>query len=255
VPVVFNQEEAKTMANQLPEARIDELMAALERDPRIDVHHHPVRASLREGQWVLEGVVKNIAAKKLIHTTARRLAGDTPILDQLRVLAAEPKEDGALRDEVCNLLLQEPVFLEYGLRVAQDGGAVILREPREDASRVVDIEVGDGTVIMSGTVGSLSHRRLAEALVWWTAGCEVVDNRLQVFPPEEDNDGELADVILMVLEKDPLVHASQLSLSVKDGIVRLEGYVASKEEKHLAAMDVWCVPGVQDVIDHIEARL
>lgn len=243
------------MANLLPEARINELMAALERDPRIDVHHHPVRVSFREGEWVLEGFVKNIAAKKLVQAAARRLAGDTSILDRLRVFAAEPKEDGALRDEVCNLLSQEPVFLEYGLRIVGNGGPITLREPREDASRVLDIEVSNGTVIMTGSVGSLSHRRLAEALVWWTAGCEVVDNRLQVFPPEEDNDGELADVILMVLEKDPLVHASQLSLSVKNGVVTLEGYVASKEEKHLAVMDTWCVPGVQDVIDHIEARL
>lgn len=243
------------MANQASDERLHELMAALERDPRIDLHHHPVRAHFQEGRLLLEGSVKNVAAKKLINAAARRVAKTTPVVDRLRVAAAEPKEEGALRDEVGNMLLQEPVFLEYGLRVVRDGTVSVLREPLGDPVRVLEIEVQDGKVVLSGSVGSLSHLRLAEALVWWTAGCEVVDNRLQVSPPQEDNDGELADAIRMVLEKDPLVHAGQLSVSVRNGIVTLDGYVASKEEKHLAVMDAWCVPGVQDVVDQIQARM
>lgn len=243
------------MGNISPDVRLNGLMAALESDPRIDVHQYPVRAGFREGSLVLEGTVKNVAAKKLVYSAAKRVARDSPVADRIRVAPAEPKEDGALRDEVGNMLLHEPVFLEYGLRVLKKGSLDTLREPQIDPSRFIDIQVSDGTVTLNGTVGSLSHLRLAEALTWWTAGCQAVDNRLEVSPPEEDNDGELADAVLMVLEKDPLVHASQLLISIKDRIVTLDGYVASQEEKHLAVMDAWCVPGVEDVIDQIEARL
>jgi len=243
------------MGNTSLDVRLNGLMAALESDPRIDVHQYPVRASFVESSLVLEGTVKNVAAKKLACAAAKRVAGNAPISDRMRVAAAEPNEDGALRDEACNMLSQEPVFLEYGLRIAKKGALDILREPQGDPSRVINIQVGDGTVTLSGSVGSLTHMRLAEALIWWTAGCEAVENQLRVSPPEEDNDGELADAVLMVLEKDPLVHAGQLLISVKNRIVTLDGYVASQEEKHLAVMDAWCVPGVEDVIDQIEARL
>lgn len=243
------------MANVSADVKLNELRAALENDPRIDVHQHPVRASFREGILVLEGTVKNIGAKKLAYRAAKKIAEDRPLSDQMRVASADPGEDGALRDEVCNLLLEEPVFQEYGLRIIKDGRSETMREPREAPNRILEVLVRDGTVTLNGSVGSLSHLRMAEALIWWTAGCEVVDNRLTVDPPEEDNDGELADAILMVLEKDPFVHAGQLLISVRDRVVTLDGYVASEEEKHLAVMDAWCVPGVEDVIDHIQARL
>lgn len=243
------------MATQSFSDRIGDLMAALERDPRIDLHHYPVRISPQDGDLVLEGTVKNVAARKLTLATARHIAAGFHVIDRLRVAAAEPKSDGALRDEVCKLLLDEPVFAEYGLRFARGGEAIALREPRGEVQQTLSIRVEEGTVTLEGTVGSLTHRRLAEALMWWTAGCEVVQNRLQIFPPEEDNAGELSDAIRMLWEKDPLVHAGQLTVDVRDGVVTVNGFVASQEEKRLAVLDVWCIPGVEEVVDRIEARL
>ena len=58
----------------------------------------------------------------------------------------------------------------------------------------------------------------------------------------------------MVLEKDKLVDASQLRVGTAGGIVELRGLLASEEERHLAVRDVWYVPGVWNVVDHIEVR-
>lgn len=243
------------MARQSFSNHVGDIMAALERDPRIDVHHYPVRIFPQDGGLVLDGTVKNVAARKLVLTAARRIAAEVEVTERLRVAAAEPKSDGALRDEVGKLLLDEPVFAEYGLRLTSRDEERVLREPRGDLGRVLSIEIKDGTVTLEGSVGSLSHRRLAEALVWWTAGCEVVDNRLGVSPPEDDNPGELSDAIRMLWEKDPLVHAGQLTVDVENGVATLNGSVASQEEKHLAVMDAWCIPGVEEVVDRIEARL
>ncbi len=110
----------------------------------------------------------------------------------------------------------------------------------------------DGTVTLSGTVLSLSHRRFAEVLAWWAAGCESVVNLLHVVPPEQETDGELADAVLMVLEKDPLVHQPQNHITAEQGTVTLEGYLASDEERRLAVLDAWYVPGVHDVVDRIQ---
>ncbi len=173
-----------------------------------------------------------------------------PVRNHLRVAAAEREEDGALRDEVIGGLINESAFNEYTLRSVRNGDSEILRHGRDD-SGLIEIEVHQGTVILRGQVGSLNHRRLVEVLTWWTAGCEVVDNRLRVVPAQRDNADELVDAVCIVLEKDPLVHASQVRVSAAEGVVTLDGHVASNEEKMLAVLDAWYVPGVHDVVDRI----
>jgi osmotically-inducible protein OsmY len=242
------------MIQTTPDELLRELAAAWERDPYIDLHHYPIKASLHEGTLVLEGSVEDICAKKTALKLAHHVAANVPVLDRLRITSRERKEDGALRAEVVHALLQEPVFSEYRLVVLRDGGAETVREAQQGVDGIIEIEVEDAVVKLTGHVGSLTHRRLAEVLVWWIAGSEAVDNRLRVSPPEQENDGELADAVRIVLEKDPLVHAGQLSAKVEAHTVTLDGYVASAEEQRLAVLDTWYVPGVRDVVDRIQSR-
>ena len=90
--------------------------------------------------------------------------------------------------------------------------------------------------------------------MWWTDGCEFVENHLQIVPPGLDNDNEISDAIRCVLEKDPLVHASQLQIGTAGGVVYLNGCLANETEKKLAIRDAWYVPGVADVVDRNQAR-
>ncbi len=233
--------------------KVTDLLAALERDPRIDLRHYPISVQEQDDRLVMEGTVVNIAAKKLALRIAQRVCGACPILDRLRVVASHT-EDGQLRAEVINILMGEPVFLEYGFRVKRDGAYEVWRVSKSRIDEQIDIDVHDGIVTLAGRAGSLNHRRLAEVLVWWTAGCELVENRMRVVPPEKESDGELTDAVRMVLEKDPLVHSSQISIAVEHGEVTLNGYVASEEERRLAVLDAWYVPGVREVVDHIQAR-
>jgi osmotically-inducible protein OsmY len=45
-----------------------------------------------------------------------------------------------------------------------------------------------------------------------------------------------------------------LLVGTAGGVVVLNGSVASEEEKSLAILDAWYVPGVADVVDRIEER-
>jgi osmotically-inducible protein OsmY len=92
---------------------------------------------------------------------------------------------------------------------------------------------------------------LAEVIVWWTGACALVVNDLEIVPPEEDYDNELTDAVLMVLEKDPLVDAGQLRIGTGAGIVHVEGLTINEEQRHSVLEDIWLVPGVADVVDHI----
>jgi len=230
-----------------------ELLAALELDPRIDMHAYPIHIIEQDDRLVMEGTVANIAAKKLTLRIAQRVCGACPVLDRLHI-AASPMEAGQLQAEVIDILLSEPAFTDYGMRVKRGNEFETWRASKSELGELVDIEVSKGVVTLSGRVGSLTHRRLAEVLAWWTAGCELVENRLRVVPPEKENDGELTDAVRIVLEKDPLVHSGQISIDVHHGEVTLNGFVGSDEERRLAVLDAWYVPGVREVVDRIQAR-
>lgn len=241
------------MVPNVPDGLTNTLMATLARDPRVDVNNYPIQVKIDDKTLILEGVQQDIAAKRAAVLVARAVAGTLSIVDRLRVIPAQAQEDGMLRDEIVRTLSEEPVFTDYGLRMHRHEGYELLRQARPGGG-AIDITVRNGIVQLLGEVGSLTHRRIAEVLAWWTAGCQDVDNRLRVVPPEEENDGELSDAIRIVLEKDPLVHAGQLSVHSRDGVVTLNGYVASQEERRLVVLDTWYVPGVHEVIDEIDAR-
>lgn len=230
-----------------------ELLAALELDPRIDTRLFPIEVLEQDDRLVLRGMVANIATKKLSLRIAQRICGACPVLDRLHVLASK-MENRQIQAEVVNALMFDPTFADYGVRAQNESGFEVWRVTRSAHEENIDISVDDGVVVLVGRVGSLAHRRLAEVLVWWTAGCELVENRLRVVPPEKEGDNELSDAIRMVLEKDPLVHARQISVDVKHGEVTLNGFVASDEERRLAVLDAWYVPGVREVVDKIQAR-
>ena len=247
-------EGVASMAEQARNGILDTLHAALEREPRINLHRSQINSSLRQNALVLEGTLDNIAEKKIAFAIARHVACNLPVLDRLRVKAGEVIEDGALRDKVLNALLHEPVFARYGIQVARNGTPDVVRETLNEDGWAICIAARSGVVQLSGKVDSLSHRRLAEVRAWWTGGCELVENMLKVSPPERETDDELTDAVRLVLEMDPLVHADQIYARARDGVVTLEGYVTSKEEKKLAIMDTWYIPGVHEVADRLAAR-
>ena len=240
------------MNNSTHSESVHQLLTALEQDPRIDLHAYPIHVIDQDDRLVMEGTVANITAKKLTLRIAQRVCGGAcPVLDRLHVAAAH-MEEGELLTEVTDILMGEPAFSEYGIRVKHGSALEIWRVSKSELGEIIDIEVADGVVTLSGRVGSLTHRRLAEVLTWWTAGCELVENRLRVVPPEMENDGELTDAVRIVLEKDPLVQSGQISVNVQHGEVTLNGYVGSEEEHRLAILDVWYVPGVREVVDRIQ---
>jgi osmotically-inducible protein OsmY len=129
----------------------------------------------------------------------------------------------------------------------------MLREQAEDNCGSIEVQVEDGIVILDGEVISLSHKRLAGVLAWWTPGCRDVVNGLEVVPPEQDTDDEVTDALRIVLEKDPLVKdPEQIRIRTHDYVVTLEGLVNKEEDRHTAELDAWYLFGVDKVINRID---
>ena len=239
------------MADISPLLVLEQVQTALEKETLYGVNRYPVQLSLHEKTISLSGEFPDIRAKRHAVHVAQLAAGGYDIIDQLSVTSAV-HEEGTLRSEVVRALTTEAVFSEMTLRLLADEGTELLRQGRDDA--YIDLHVTGGTVRISGRVGSLSHRRLAEVLCWWCLGCERVDNLLEVVPAESDNDAEVSDALRLAMEKDPLVHAEQISIQVHNGSVTLQGYVPSQEERRLAELDAWYTPGVYEVVNDVQSQ-
>lgn len=231
---------------------VREIRAALESDPRVNLHRATIDMRTPGDKVVLAGEVSDIAAKRRAVARAKGVVNGKDVVDYLCVRPTERLGDGAVRDAIARHLLEEPVFARAIIvcRVAGDDD-VIRREP-SDADNRIHVAVADGVATLSGQVWSLSHRRLAEVLAWWAPGCRNVVNELDVQPPERDNDGEINDALELVLNKDPVVHSDQITTRVRDGRVDVRGLVASPEEKRRIERDIWYVDGVRDVANELD---
>ena len=232
-------------------ALIGEINAAVEADTRLAIDDLAIAFDPDEGSVTLNGWVEDIRMKRMAANEVGRVLGDRAALhDRIRVRVRD-EGDPALCNAVVSCLSSEGMFSNHTITLTAGGNHELIHQGR--TSRI-DVEVDNGVVTLRGEVPSLSHRRFAEVLIWWTAGCQRVDNFLVVDPPEADHDDEITDVLRMVLEKDPLVHASQLRIGTAGGIVEFHGLLTSEEERRLATLDAWYVPGVWDVVDRIEVR-
>jgi osmotically-inducible protein OsmY len=203
---------------------------------------------------ILEGTVKNVAAKKLGLELAAATPGVRAIVDRLKVAPSAPMTDDEICDHVRDALLQEPAMLNCAIRVRAKGRVENVRAAMAEPAGFIEIAVEDGNVLLEGQAPSLSHKRLAGVLAWWVPGSANVLNCIEVTPPEEDNDDEITDATRIALEKDPFVNADQISVTTRDRVVTLEGVAPNKDEKEMAEFDAWYVFGVDKVINKIEIQ-
>lgn len=224
---------------------VSRVAAALEREPYVNLHGFPVALTFSEGVLTMEGEVEHIMAKKRALRAAAAVPGVAGIVDRLRLVPAEPMQDGEIRVHVCNALLAESLLATCAIWAIVKGKPECVRETEEmDGS--IDVEVTDGEVILNGAVSSLSAKRLAGVLAWWVPGSRDVVNGLDV-TPQEDSDDEVVDAIRLVLEKDPFVNVSQIRVSCRDYAVTLEGVVRSAIQRQMAEADAWYVFRVEQV--------
>ena len=236
-----------------PEWTLNTVNAALEADTRLDVDGLSLELDPDRRVLRLEGTVSDIRRKRLACNVVRGAIKDAyRIEDRLHV---EVTSEGQLqmRDEVVRSLAMEGMFAEHTVVVEADGHRETVHQGQQDAG-AIEIRIEDGVVTLMGQVVSHGHRSFAEVLMWWLPGTSRVDNRIAVVPEEEFRDNDVTDVVRMVFEKDPLVHAAQLNVGTAGGVVELRGLVKSEEERRLAVFDTWYVPGVWEVVDHIEVQ-
>ncbi|WP_455379250.1 BON domain-containing protein [Petrachloros mirabilis] len=231
-----------------------EVRAALEREPRINLHKFPVQVEFADGVLTLEGEVEHVAAKKLSMQLAIAIHGVSGIVDRLHVTPATRMGDGAILDAVRDALQQEPTLLNCSISLTRKGVQETVREITTDPHGLIRVSVREGVVLLDDHVLSLTQKRLAGALAWWVPGSRDVINGMEVIGEQSDSDEELEKAIRIVLKKDPFINGDRIRVVVKQSVATLEGDVPSMPQKEMAESDGWYVFGVDKVINRLEVR-
>ncbi len=211
---------------------IKTLKAFLTDTLHIDLRKNPIRINMEGGSIVMEGLVEGIANKKKAVLEAMGMAGTDGVIDRLKVRPSKAMSDAEIKDHLTDAFSSEPTL----------------------SGQTIEIDVKDGVIDIEGTVGSLSHKRLAGVLAWWVPGSMDVINSLEVAPPEADSDEELKEALELILEKDPLVDAGAITVKAGNWAVELQGIVKSEAEREAAGHDAWYVWGVNDVKNNIKVK-
>jgi osmotically-inducible protein OsmY len=226
--------------------------AALEREARINLHRHPIRIDSADGTVTLEGEVADVAAKKLALSLASAAQGVRGVVDRLRVAPGYPRGDGAIRDAVARLLLEQPELKSCSFNLKTNEKMQVLRRVEHDSAGEIDISVTDGVILLEGHVISQSHRRFAGALAWWTGGRRDVINAIEVRPAYEDRDDEVAEVLRLVLDADPELDADQIRGNCNGKVIWLDGAVPTELQKRRAELDAWSLAAVRGVVNRLQ---
>lgn len=119
------------------------------------------------------------------------------------------------------------------------------------SSELIDVEVNEGIVTLSGTVDNLLAKERSERITESIKGVRSVINRIQVNPEMMVN-SQLEDKIDLALVMDPLVSSYTLDMVVNDGVVTLNGKVGSWTEKQLAARVIKGIRGVKELLNNVQ---
>jgi hyperosmotically inducible protein len=113
----------------------------------------------------------------------------------------------------------------------------------------IKIESRNGVVTLTGTVAAESHQSLAQETVAGLPGVKFVDNRLEVKGerPPENSDAWLTMKVKTMLYLHSSLRDAKIDVTVKDGIVSLQGNAFNQAQKELTTEYAKDVAGVQSV--------
>lgn len=120
------------------------------------------------------------------------------------------------------------------------------------AGKAIDVDVQEGNVILRGRLPDIAEKRLAVNVVRLMKEVGSVRDQLRLLTANELTDRQIEMHIRDAWQLDMAIHEQALEVMVRDGIATLTGKLDNVEEKRLAGLCAWWVPGVADVENLID---
>jgi osmotically-inducible protein OsmY len=128
-------------------------------------------------------------------------------------------------------------------------------QPNVDASQI-RVSVKDGVVILSGHVNSYVEKYAAEKAAKRVRGVKAVVNELdvQLLGGNQRSDEDLAFEALRALRSHIVLAPLEIRVTVRDGVVSLEGEVEWQYQKDAAERAIRYLPGLKGVMNLIRVK-
>ncbi|RAI03827.1 ornithine aminotransferase [Acuticoccus sediminis] len=206
----------------------NDILAELEWDPEVEMAD--IGVTVVDGAVTLSGSVPSYPERKAAERAAKRVKGVVSIAEDIRVRPANAPfcDDSSLAKRIAHVLEWDPAL------------------PHD----LIQAEVRDGAVTLTGEVQWHFQRELVEAHVTRIGGIQSVTNLLTVTPHAARR--EVKREIVRALHRNADVEAANIDIDVKDGVVSIGGQVKAYYEKELVKNAVWKAPGVTAIEDHIK---
>jgi osmotically-inducible protein OsmY len=214
---------------------------ALLQDPATDSYEVQVEAS--NGKVNLTGSVDSWQEKQLSGFVAKGVKGVKELENNISIDYKLERSDFEIKNDIIQTLRND-------LRIDDE---------------MVDVEVKNGKVNLSGIVGSANEKALASSLAW-TSGVndvEAKDLEVQNWARNDDlrtekyvtkSDDEIRDAVKDAFLYDPRVYSFNPDVTVRNGVVTLSGEVDNLKAKRAATQDARNVVGVFRVKNFLKVR-
>ncbi len=219
-----------------------DVRVALRRDPAADSYQ--IDVDVEDGAVALHGVVDSWQEKHLATLVAQGVRGVRLVDNRIAVQHGVVRTDEEIRADVERTLLWDALV---------DGESI-------------DVDVQQGRVYLSGSVGSAAEKRIAREDAW-AAGVKDVDTRMlevrsrsEQGPLRRDrfavrSDDEIERAVVDALAYDPRVNRMDVNVEVSGGKVTLRGAVGDLKAKLAAGADARNTVGVRSVKNRLRIRL
>lgn len=156
-----------------------------------------------------------------------RLTGQVATIDQ-----AERAAERALASVNVRAVVNELKILPAQATDAKISEAVnvALRENKALDAKRIKVTATSGKVTLSGEVGTWDEQEIARETASTVPGITSIENKTEVVFDSVRTDEQIGEQLQQLIANDPLYDGLALSVSVKEGIVRLKGEVGSKAE-------------------------
>lgn len=203
----------------------------------------PIDVAVRSGTVTLTGTLHSHVEQMTAERVAEGVKGVSAVQDQLKIA------DGAARPDH-EILADVQSRFRWDQRL-NDG----LLEP----------SVKDGSVILSGLVGSAAEKRRAERRAWvkGVKGVDASSVKVEWWAKRQDllrnklgkhTDAEITKAIRDAAALDPRVQSAGLEVDVEGGVAHLRGHVESVQAKSAAESLARDTLGVVDVKNELEVE-
>lgn len=167
--------------------------------------------------------------------------------------------------------------MKNGNPILKSVRAALEREPLIKLHRwPIQLDLADDhALILEGEVGSVAAKKRALEIAGAAPDVRGLVDRLHVAPTERKGDGAILDILesllldareltnctLRVVKKGQTVTLQEAAgedasgdilVSVRDGVVTLDGWAISLSHKRMVGVLAWWVPGCRDVVDALE---